>query len=114
MILLWAIIVLFNAHAQPVKPRFPVKVSENKRHFVDQSNQPFMYHGDTAWKIFTKLTYEEARQYLENRKDKGFTVIQVTMCMLPGDINRYGHSPFPPDHNFTKPNDAYFDQYPAH
>ena len=109
MILLWAIIVLFNTHAQPVKPRFPVKVSENKRHFVDQSNQPFMYHGDTAWKIFTKLTYEEARQYLENRKDKGFTVIQVTMCMLPGDINRYGHPPFPPDHDFTKPNDAYFD-----
>ena len=108
-IIFLALAIALNAHAQPVKPQFPIKISENERYFTDQNDQPFMYHGDTAWKIFTRLTFEEARQYLENRKNKGFTVIQVTMCMMPEDVNRYGEAPFGGNHDFSKPNEAYFD-----
>ena len=29
--------------------RFPLKISENRRYFVDQANKPFFYHADTGW-----------------------------------------------------------------
>ena len=91
-------------------PAFPIKVSENKRYLVDQNNQPFFYQGDTGWKLFWELTEKEAELYLEDRKSKGFTVIQVQL--LPHrdyQANREGNTPFLVWGDFTAPNPAYFD-----
>ena len=35
---------------------FPLKISENRRHFVTQQGRAFLYHADTGWQIFTKLS----------------------------------------------------------
>lgn len=91
------------------QPHFPLKISENKRHFVDQDGKPFLYHADTGWQIFTQLTTEEAVEYLNFRKSQGFNTIQVQIVMLPEQINRYGHRPFLGDNDFSRPDDAYYD-----
>jgi len=73
-----------------------LKVSENKRFLVHEDGTPFFYLGDTAWELFHRLNREEADKYLQNRADKGFTVIQaVALAEVDGhrDPNPYGHLP---------------------
>jgi hypothetical protein len=69
---------------------FPLKISPNRRHFVTQVGKPFLYHADTGWQIFTKLTTEEATEYLRFRKQQGFITIQVQIAMNPAQTNRDG------------------------
>ena len=79
------------AHAQP-----RLKVSENGRFLVREGGEPFFYLADTAWELFHRLNREEADRYLENRAEKGFTVIQaVALAELDGlrEPNAYGHLP---------------------
>jgi Protein of unknown function (DUF4038)/Putative collagen-binding domain of a collagenase len=62
----------------------PLKISANKRYFMTKDGKPFFWMGDTGWLLFVKCKREEAIQYLDDRKQKGFNVIQV---MLIHDIN---------------------------
>ena len=74
-----------------------LKVSDNRRFLVHADGTPFLYLGDTAWELFHRLTREEAELYLENRRQKGFTVIQaVALAELDGlnTPNAYGDVPF--------------------
>jgi hypothetical protein len=73
-----------------------LKVSDNKRFLAHDDGKPFFYLGDTAWELFHRLNREEADNYLMNRAQKGFTVIQaVALAELDGhtDPNPYGHLP---------------------
>lgn len=88
-----------------------ITVSENQRHFVNESGEPFFWLGDTAWELFHKLSREEATEYLENRSKKGFTVIQAVVLAENDGLrspNAYGHLPFK-NLDPTKPNEAYFE-----
>lgn len=76
--------------------RGPLKVSGNGRFLVHEDGTPFFYLGDTAWELFHRLNREEAERYLENRRGKGFTVIQaVCLAELDGlnTPNPYGDRP---------------------
>lgn len=87
-----------------------LKVSDNRRFLVHEDGTPFFYLGDTAWELFHRLNLEEAERYLENRRQKGFTVIQaVVLGELDGlnTPNANGDRPFI-DNDPTKPNEAYF------
>src|SRR5690606_24976609 len=87
-----------------------LKVSSNKRFLVRADGQPFFYLGDTAWELFHRLNREEADRYLQNRAEKGFTVIQaVVLAELDGlkTPNPYGDLPFH-DNDPSRPNEAYF------
>ena len=60
-------------------------VSENNRFLIFEDGTPFFWLGDTAWELFHRLTKNEAEQYLKNRLEKGFTVIQaVILAELDG------------------------------
>jgi hypothetical protein len=86
-------------------------VSENKRFLVFEDGTPFFYLGDTAWELFHRLTKEEAIKYLENRRQKGFTVIQaVILAELDGlnTPNSEGQKPLI-NNDPTKINEAYFE-----
>ncbi len=62
-----------------------LKISENRRFLVFEDGTPFFYLGDTGWEMFHRLTKAETEQYLENRREKGFTVIQaVALAELDG------------------------------
>src|SRR5664279_3518491 len=54
-----------------------LKISENKRFLVFEDGTPFFYLGDTGWELFHRLNMEDVEKYLENRRAKGFTVIQA-------------------------------------
>jgi hypothetical protein len=87
-----------------------IKVSDDKRHLVTKNGKAFFWLGDTAWELFHRLNREEAKQYLQNRADKGFTVIQaVVLAEIDGlnVPNANGDKPLI-DNDPAKPNEAYF------
>lgn len=69
-----------------------LKVSEDGRYFMTEKGDPFFWLGDTGWLLFSKLNREESEQYLENRRQKGFNVIQVMVLHGVGAVNAYGDS----------------------
>jgi len=95
----------------------PIQISPNHRYFVDAKGQPFFWLGDTSWPLFSKYTQAEAEKYLQNRADKGFTVIQAVLVSGAPDAfgseaetsrpNAAGDKPWL-DNDPTRPNDAYF------
>jgi hypothetical protein len=87
-----------------------IRVSENRRFLVTESGEPFFWLADTAWELFHRLTIEEAEIYLENRRERGFNVIQaVALAEFDGlqTPNAYGDLPLI-DLDPARPNEAYF------
>jgi hypothetical protein len=73
-----------------------LQVADGGRWLETDAGRPFFYLGDTAWELFHRLDREQAVTYLQDRADKGFTVIQaVALAELDGlnDPNAYGHRP---------------------
>ena len=70
----------------------PLRVSDNHRYFVQGTNTPFFWLGDTGWLLPSKLDRQEGEQYLEDRRRKGFNVIQLSVLHGLGARNRYGDS----------------------
>src|SRR5688500_20223809 len=67
-------------------------VSSNHRFLADENGNPFFWLGDTGWLLFLKLNREEAEKYLEDRKQKGYNVIQVMVLHNIAAANIYGDS----------------------
>ncbi len=87
-----------------------LSVSENGRHLVDGNGEPFFWLADTGWAMFSKLTIEDAELYLENRRRKGFNVIQCILAHWSRRDLRLspdGERPWLSDDPST-PNPAYF------
>jgi hypothetical protein len=90
---------------------FPLKAAPGNRYLTDQSNQPFFWSGDAAWSLIAQLSLKDAGLYLDNRSEKGFTVIMVSLiehkfCTNPPS-NIHGELPFS-GRLFTSPNEKYF------
>lgn len=80
-------------------------VSDNRRFLQHADGRPFFYLGDTAWELFHRLSREEVETYLEDRRSKGFTVIQSVALAEQGGLsvpNAYGHLPLV-DRDPTRP-----------
>lgn len=106
-----AVVFLFTFVGQCADhPRYPLKVSENRRYLVDQRGSPVLIHGDTAWSLITALTKGEAAEYLENRRGKGFNAIIVNLIehKFNGPRTREGEGPFTTPGDFSAPNEKYF------
>jgi hypothetical protein len=91
--------------------KFPLKIGEDRRHLTDQHGTPFLYHADTPWMIFAKLTEAEAKEYITRRKEQGFTGLQVMLTGFLGMTNLAGEYPFagmPPEQDFAQPNEKFF------
>lgn len=74
------------------KPHFGDKsllISENHRYLTTGDGKPFFWLGDTGWLLFGRLNREEANTYLEDRKQKGFNVIQVMLLHTVPSRNIY-------------------------
>lgn len=87
-----------------------LKVSDNKHFLQFADGTPFFWLGDTAWELFHRLTKEETETYLENRRAKGFTVIQAVVIAELGGLrvpNREGNLPLV-NEDPARPNEAYF------
>lgn len=87
-----------------------LKVSENRHFLVFEDGTPFFYLGDTGWELFHHLKREDVEKYLENRRAKGFTVIQAVVLAEFDGLNtpdQYGNKPLI-DNDPAKPDEAYF------
>jgi len=87
-----------------------LRVSASRRFLVYTDGTPFFYLGDTAWELFHRLTREESARYLENRRQKGFTVIQAVVLAELGGLkvpNADGELPLI-NNDPARPNEAYF------
>lgn len=69
-----------------------LKVSENGRYLATEDGKPFFWLGDTGWLLFNKLNRDEAELYLEDRKQKGFNVVQAMVLHTVPSVNVYGDS----------------------
>jgi len=87
-----------------------LQLSPNGRYLCHKDGTPFFYLADTAWELFHRLNEQEVELYLENRRAKGFTVIQaVILAELDGinTPNAYGTFALMDKKEFT-PNEYYF------
>lgn len=91
LILFFAALSSANGVAQ-TKTFSKIIVSPNGHYLMTKDGKPFFGLGDTGWLMFLKLDREEADQYLEDRRRKGFNVIQVMVVHSPGEVNVYGDS----------------------
>jgi len=77
-------------------PLEAIKVSANGRYFVQADGSPFFWQGDTAWCIYNHAGPADVDAYLDDRKAKGFNVIQGVIANW--DYTRYknpdGELPF--------------------
>ncbi|MEJ7616266.1 MAG: glycoside hydrolase family 140 protein [Pyrinomonadaceae bacterium] len=91
-------------------PVFPLKVSANKRYLVDQREQPFLYHADTAWRMAFRLRPIEVEQYLEHRQAQGFNTVHLHAINKEkeGTANVHGDQPFDPPGDITRPHEPYW------
>src|SRR5512132_3238475 len=107
-ILYWCTIVFAAAAANPSVKDLKLKVSANGRYFETQDGKPFFYLGDTVWTLFKRVTHEEDEDYLQNRKTKGFTVVQAYLLRglkaknLDGELTLVDDDP-------TKLNERFFE-----
>jgi hypothetical protein len=102
--------ILATSFALGAAPLSGLKVSDNHRFLVTADGQPFFWLGDTAWELFHRLNREEAEQYLKNRAERRYTIIQaVVLAELNGlkDPNAYGHTPLE-GNDPARPKEDYF------
>jgi hypothetical protein len=85
-------------------------VSDNNRYLNFEDGTPFFYLGDTGWELFHRLTREETLKYMENRRSKGFTVIQAVILAEQDGLNTpnmNGDTPLV-ENDPLRPNEKYF------
>ena len=107
MVLAWSMVNEAILSAAPTA--FPIKVSANKRYFVDQSGNPVFWLGTTQWQLFRELQARGGQDHPGEVRSHGFAFVQV-MLMGVGDgtaPNVYGQKPWINDDPLT-PNEAYF------
>lgn len=62
-----------------------LRVSDNKK-YLQNGATPFFWLADTAWLLFQQCDIKESYEYLKNRKEKGYSVIQcVFLHSMPED-----------------------------
>jgi hypothetical protein len=74
------------------KELLKLKVSKNQLYFVTEDEKPFFWLGDTGWLTFGKLDRDGVVKYLQDRKEKGFNVVQVMVLHNINAVNVYGDS----------------------
>src|ERR1035438_7907807 len=106
-------------------PKYPLKLSNNRRYLVDQGNAPFLIVGDSPQDLMGRLTEEEPDWYFANRQSHGFNTLgwgdvvgsgrdspdNKDASTVDGIIPFKGFVPGGNDYehyDLSKPNEAYF------
>ena len=87
----------------------PLQVSENGRFLESTAGEPFFWLGDTGWGLLNRVNLEEAKHYLDTRREQRFNVIQVFLTAPWMRTNAAGEGPFLDDEPL-KLNSTFFKQ----
>ncbi len=85
-----------------------LRVSSDGHYLITEKGDPFFWLGDTGWLLLTRLTTPQSDQYLEDRRKKGFNVIQVMVVHGLTDTDIYGDSALV-NRNLATPGKGYWD-----
>ncbi len=98
----------------PLYTHGPLRVSENRRYLEHVDGTPFFWLGDTWWMgLCHRLHWpDEVKQLADDRKKKGFNVIQIVAGLYPDmhpfDPRGANESGFPWEKDFTRIRPEYF------
>ncbi|HLX64889.1 MAG TPA: DUF4038 domain-containing protein [Planctomycetota bacterium] len=94
----------------------PIKVAADKRHFVHADGTPFFWLGDTWWMGLCQRLHwpDEFAQLAEDRRAKGFTVVQIVAGLYPDmdpfDPRGANEAGFPWEKDYVRIRPEYFDK----
>jgi hypothetical protein len=103
-------LISFSVNAQNSWKHGRLRVTADGHYLKYDDGKPFFWLGDTGWELFHRLKLDEIKTYLENRKEKGFNVIQAVILAefdglrkpdQNGDVPLINNDP-------EKPNEKYF------
>jgi hypothetical protein len=77
VILVLGVLMVLVGAALFAAPQQRLRTSANHRFLQQADGSPFFWLGDTAWLLFSKLDRPDTLRYLDDRQQKGFTVIQI-------------------------------------
>jgi hypothetical protein len=104
------LLLLAGCAAQPGSGSGGLRISADGRHVVEADGRPFFWLADTAWELLHRLNEEETELYLEDRRRKGFNVVQTVILAELGGLrvpNANGDLPLQ-NNDPARPNEAYF------
>ncbi len=93
-----------------------IQVAQDRRHFAHADATPFFWLGDTWWMgLVKRLGWpEDFQQLTADRRDKGFSVIQIVAGLYPDmpafDERGLGDNGFPWEKLYTRIRPEYFDE----
>jgi hypothetical protein len=93
----------------------PPRIAADRRHFAYADGTPFFWLGDTWWMGLTqRLGWpDDFQQLAADRRDKGFTVVQIVAGLLPDmpafDARGVGDAGLPWEPNYKHIRPEYFD-----
>ena len=85
-----------------------LRVNSGNRYLEHADGTPFSWVGDTVWELTNKITLAQAELLMEDRRSKGYTVIQFAALGVFYGKNTNGEEPFVGG-DFSQPNPRYFD-----
>lgn len=91
IIIAFAFLPLFALHSQ-TKALPYLKVSPNGHYLMTEKGDPFFWLADTGWLLMQKLNHQDVAKYLDDRKAKGFNVVQMMVLHDASDCNYYKDS----------------------
>ncbi|MFT3934037.1 MAG: glycoside hydrolase family 140 protein [Chitinophagaceae bacterium] len=103
-------LTIASTYGQSLWTHGQLKVSPDGHYLQFSDGTGFFWLGDTGWELFHRLKKEEVENYLENRRRKGFNVIQaVALAEFDGihKANQYGEAPLK-NADPLQPNEKYF------
>jgi len=93
----------------------PIRVAADHRHFEHADGTPFFWLGDTWWMGLSHRLHwpEEVQKLAQDRKEKGFNVIQLVAGLFPDmppfDPRGANEAGFPWETNYARIRPEYFD-----
>ncbi len=99
----------------PLFKHGPVRVAADRRHFEYADGTPFFWLGDTWWMGLSHRLHwpDEFQRLAANRKEKGFTVVQIVAGLYPDmhpfDPRGANEAGFPWEKQYTCIRPEYFD-----
>lgn len=115
-----AVIIQLSMSEVNAQVLFPLKLSADNRHLVDQNNKPFLINSVSSWSLGAAVpTMKEVCEYLDSVKIKGgvnsIMMAVTSIASQQGEITRNNNycwgevCPFRSGTDFSHPNEAYFD-----
>ena len=93
-------LVIWHAVQPRTAPKWPLMISDNRRHLVDSMNTPQVWTGASPWSLAVVPDRSDAALYLADRAGKNVNVILFQFIdhlfsdQRPPWLNYYRHAPF--------------------